>query len=39
MKKLINGVKTVIAIYKNSSDNYVPIYEGEYVIDFGKVAR
>ena len=38
-KKIIKGVKLVIAIYKNSSDKYVPIYDGEYVIDFGKVAQ
>ncbi len=39
MKRIINGVKMVIAIYKNSSDKYIPIYDGEYVIDFGKVAQ
>jgi hypothetical protein len=39
MKKIIKGVKLVIAIYKNSSDKYVPIYDGEYVVDFGKVAQ
>ena len=38
-KKIIKGVKLVIAIYKNSSDKYVPIYDGEYVVDFGKVAQ
>lgn len=39
MKKIIEWGKMVIAIYKNSSDKYVPIYDGEYVVDFGKVAQ
>ena len=39
MKKLINGVKLIVNIYKSNNDNYVPIYSGDELLSFGKVAR
>ena len=39
MKKLIKGVELIINLYKSNSDNYVPIYSGDELLSYGKVAR
>ena len=32
MKKLINGVKLIVNIYKSNNDNYVPYHEQDKYI-------
>lgn len=39
MKNLINIGKWLINNYKSNNDNYVPIYSGDELLSFGKVAR
>lgn len=39
MKKIIKGIDWLIKNYKKNSDNYIPIYTGERLLDYGKVVR
>jgi len=39
MKKLIKGVELIINYYKSNSEKYVPIYAGDTLISYGRVAR